>query len=502
MMPAKNLMILGTASGVGKSVITAGFCRIFSDAGYRTAPFKAQNMSNNSFVTEEGAEMGRAQVVQAECARTRPHVDMNPVLLKPASEDGSQVIVHGKAWGHWKERPYFRDREKFFAAIQSSYERLDQTYEMLVIEGAGSPVEVNLKAYDMVNLRTAEMANAPCLLVADIDRGGVFASLIGTLDLMEDHERERIRGMIINKFRGDLTLFKDGVDFLERRTGKKVLGVLPFDRKLWVPEEDSVTLQKSQNHSTSSLDIAVIYLPRISNFTDFEPLQFHSGVQVRYVSQPKEMGFPDLLILPGTKATVADYGYLKENGFEAPIRDFVEHGGNLLGICGGFQMMGTKIVDPDQVESGIPEIEGLGLFNMKTEFTPEKIVGREQYEISCRLFGYPVQGKVDIYEIHMGQSQYQSSYQPLGHHGIIGMQERILGTYAHGLFEHSDFRTSFIEALAQSRGKSVSRPERSFEEIKQAHYNHLAELMKNHLDLQEIEKIVGLKLNENIGSRM
>ena len=563
-MKAKALMILGTSSGVGKSVIAAGFCRLFSDWGFRVAPFKAQNMSNNSWVTDEGGEMGRAQVVQAQCARVRPHTDMNPVLLKPAADNGSQVVVHGRAIGHFNARDYFAQKEKIADAIRESYERLTARYEILVIEGAGSPAEVNLKQNDLVNMKMAELADAKCVLVGDIDRGGIFASLLGTLDLLAPEERARIAGLLVNKFRGDETLFHDGIEFLERRSGKKVWGVLPFDRSLWLEEEDAVSvegviLNPSRCHperdsaqgqaprrisqqtgilrpciggrpdagtqDDTFLDIAVILLPRLSNFTDFEILKQEPGVRLRYLRRPAQLGSPDLLILPGTKATVADLEVLESQGWREPVARFAGRGGNLLGICGGYQMLGERIVDRDGIESARKEVRGFGFLNMTTEFFPEKILGRVSDDLNLPLFGATVSGKVQAYEIRMGRTTHHEAYAPFGREGAVHPSGRIAGTYYHGLFESAEFRESFLNALALSSRRSFPRHRRfaqvpqangerkressenfgspitafgddntsvSFESLKEANYSRLAALMSRRLNLELVLESLGI----------
>ena len=508
-MPAKSLMVLGTASGVGKSLLAAGFCRLFSDWGYRVAPFKAQNMSNNSYVTDEGGEIGRAQAVQAWCARVTPSTDMNPILLKPSEDNCSQVILHGKAIGHFAARQYYGKRELLEQAIRESYGRLAANHEWIVIEGAGSPAEVNLKKYDLVNMKMAEMADARCVLVADIDRGGVFASVVGTLDLLEPEERDRIDGIIINKFRGDSSLFKDGIEFIEKRTGKKVWGVMPYDRDLWIEEEDGLRkdgdMLSSPNVSVGdprlvdsrlkacgndTLDIAVILLPRMSNFTDFEILRQEPGVRLRYVKRIEELGEPDLLILPGTKSTVQDFQDIQARGFIPVLRNFVARGGKMLGICGGYQMMGKNIRDPQNTESAISEMEGLGFFNMTTEFMPEKVVRQVREEVAAELFGQKIKGQIEAYEIHMGVTARHENYPAFGKEGAVDFSGRLAGTYYHGLFDHPEFRASFLTALARSAGKSLgSGNVLSVIDLREIHFNRLRDLLVRNLDLQFLQRM-------------
>lgn len=493
MTKAKSLMILGTASGVGKSLITAGFCRLFSDWGFSVAPFKAQNMSNNSYVTDDGGEIGRAQAVQAECARVKPTVDMNPILLKPAADNSSQVVLQGKAIGHFTARNYYSEKLKIINAIQESYSRLVSKHEVIVLEGAGSPAEINLKENDIVNMKMAEMADARCILVGDIDRGGVFASLIGTLELLEPREKERIDGFIINKFRGDQTLLQPGLDFLEKRTGKKVLGVIPYDRELWIQEEDSLLINPLTHSAKEDLDIAVILLPRISNFTDFEILRKEPGVRLRYVKNPQEIEKADLVILPGTKATIDDWNYLINHGFKTALLDFVNKGGNLLGICGGFQILGESIEDLNHIESKSSKKKGLGIIEMRTEFFPEKTVKQISEDVTISLFGSKVSGHVNGYEIHMGQASYEKKYARFGG-GIINETQNVVGTYWHGLFDETSFRKSFLRALAKNVHKSFSEVNESLSlsELKEVSYQRLVNLLSQNLDVKFLRQLLQL----------
>lgn len=498
-MKAKAIMVLGTGSGVGKSVIASGFCRILSDWGYRVAPFKAQNMSNNSYVTEEGGEMGRAQVVQAECARVRPHVDMNPVLLKPAADNHSQVVVHGHAIGHLSARNYYAQREVIARAIRESYERLSSEYEVIVLEGAGSPAEVNLKKNDLVNMQMAEWAGASCVLVGDIDKGGIFASLLGTLDLLTPGERDRIQGLIVNKFRGDQTLFQDGVDFIEKKSGKRIWGVLPYTHHIRLDEEDALPEKHAPATAASAneLDIAVVLLPRMSNFTDFEVLRSEPGVRLRYVDSAKKLGAPDLVILPGTKATMADCRYLMESGFREKLRAFVDRGGAVLGVCGGYQMMGKKLLDPDRVESLSPEMDGFGFLNMTTRFGAQKVLRRVSTSLDVQWLGRSVRGKVEAYEIHMGESSLDGAGGALGPLYASG---NLAGTYYHGLFESAEFRESFLDALAAHAGKTrVADPNAiSAWTRKEEHYRLWADHLAKNLDLGLLRSCLGLSEKKEV----
>lgn len=492
-MKAKSVMVLGTASGVGKSVIAAGLCRLISDWGFRVAPFKAQNMSNNSFVTADCGEIGRAQAVQAECARVEPTTDMNPILLKPSADNCSQVILHGKAIGNFPARAYYGKRALMEAAVRESYERLASQYEVLVIEGAGSPAEVNLKKFDLVNMRMAEMADAHCVLVSDIDRGGVFASLVGTLDLLEDHERQRIAGLLINKFRGDRALFDEGVQFLEQKTGKKVWGVLPFDRELRIEEEDAQGMSSSNAlvGDDARIDIAIIRLPRISNFTDFDALAQAPGVRVRFVQSASQFGNPDLVILPGTKATIADYQDLIESGLGAAIREYAAAGGRIFGLCGGYQMMGKIISDPKAVESAQKEIEGFGFFPMKTEFHSEKIVRPAAGFADLNLFGSRVSGNWKGYEIHMGVSDSKE--------GVVRSSGQFAGTYIHGIFDEAEFRESFLNALAKAAGKTrIESSDKSFSALKEKQYTRLKKMLEANMNLDFLREILGVRVPAGI----
>jgi adenosylcobyric acid synthase len=493
-MNAKAVMVLGTASGVGKSFLTAGLCRLFSDERFRVSPFKAQNMSNNSDVTETGGEMGRAQVVQAECARVTPSVDMNPILLKPSEDNLSQVVIHGKSIGHFSAHSFYDQKQMLWQAICQSYQKLKKENEVIVIEGAGSPAEVNLKENDLVNMKVAELADARCILVADIDRGGMFASVVGTLDLLEPRERDRIDGIVINKFRGDVSLVKDGVTFLEQKTGKKVLGILPFDRTIWLEEEDALVAEvrrEEEFNPTTDLDIAVVLLPRMSNFTDFEIFKRDTRVRLRYVHHAHELGRPDLLILPGTKATVADYRYLQESGIHAAIVSYVNQGGHLLGICGGFQMLGNTIFDHKAVESCEKEVKAFGFLEVSTEFSEQKILRRIHETLEVNLFGSKVTGQVEGYEIHMGQTQFNAAYEKFGNNGLVHPTQKIAGTYFHGLFNDGSFRASFLKALAKSCAKQwVFKPCESLSELKEIQYNRLAHFLKEHLDTNAIRRMI------------
>lgn len=373
---AKAIMIQGTMSNAGKSLLAAGLCRIFKQDGYKVAPFKSQNMALNSFITEEGLEMGRAQVMQAEAAGITPSVKMNPILLKPTNDVGSQVIVNGEVLGTMSARDYFQYKKQLFPKVMEAYEELDKEYDIIVIEGAGSPAEINLKQEDIVNMGMAKKAHAPVLLVGDIDRGGVFAQLVGTISLLEEEEQNMVKGMIINKFRGDKTILDPGVAALEERTGIPVVGVAPY-MDLEVEDEDSLTERFSNSGEVGVIDIAVIRVPRISNFTDFNALEVIPGVSVRYVKHPAELKNPDMIILPGTKNTMEDLLWMRQNGLEASILKKAAEGKVIFGICGGYQMLGETLSDPERVEAG-GEMKGMGLLPMDTVFQESKTRTRVQ----------------------------------------------------------------------------------------------------------------------------
>jgi adenosylcobyric acid synthase len=498
-MPAKTLMVQGTSSSAGKSIIVAGLCRIFRQEGFRVAPFKAQNMALNSFVTREGGEIGRAQAVQAEAAGIEPSVYMNPVLLKPEAEASSQVIVLGKVTERIEASQYYKHTPNLLKIIEDSLNRLRSTYEVVIIEGAGSPAEINLKKREIVNMRVAKMANAPVLLVADIDRGGVFASLVGTLELLTKHERDLIKGFIINKFRGDLKLLKPGLDMLEKRTDKPVLGVIPYFRDIAIAQEDSVYLDERQASPTSgNLDVAVIRLPHISNYDDFDPLE-EQDCTVRYVPRAHELGNPDLIILPGTKSTIADLLYLQEQGLAQDIVHQAQSGTPVIGICGGYQMLGKSIRDPDKVESRQDSIAGLGLLNNTTIFNHDKTTTQIKAQVVAAegllkgLTGIEITG----YEIHMGQTTshncqpvFQILETPQGKvdyfDGAVSSNGLIFGSYIHGLFHNADFTHRLLNGLRQLLGLPITS---ALSKNKQEMYDKLADIIRQSLDMPQVYKL-------------
>jgi adenosylcobyric acid synthase len=498
-MPARTLMIQGTASSVGKSILVAGLCRIFRQDGFKVAPFKAQNMALNSFVTTEGGEIGRAQAVQAEAAGIEPSVHMNPVLLKPEADASSQIIVLGKVAKNLKASQYYSYTPKLLEIIKDSLNHLLANYDIVVIEGAGSPAEINLKKREIVNMRVARMAKAPVLLIGDIDRGGVFASIIGTMELLTKQECAFIRGFIINKFRGDLKLLKPGLDMLEKRTGKPILGVIPYFRHISIAQEDSVYLDERQITSASgTLDIAIIRLPHISNYDDFDPLE-EPGCNLRYVSNLSEIGNPDLLILPGTKSTIADLIYLKQQGLAPVIAGMAQSGVPVIGICGGFQMLGSSILDPEKVESKQDRIDGLGLLKTTTIFNSHKRTTQVKARIAADdgLFKGLKDINVTGYEIHMGQTT-NANGQPALHvietpsgeadyfDGAVSRSGLVFGTYIHGLFHNAEFTNRLLSRLRQLRGL----PATSTSSIdKQEMYDKLADVIRHNLDMSKVYEI-------------
>ena len=487
---AAKIMIQGTMSNVGKSIITAGLCRIFTQDGFSVAPFKSQNMALNSYITRDGGEMGRAQVVQAEACGIEPSVSMNPVLLKPISDQGSQVIVNGQARTVMSAREYFATRIKLLPEIMEAYNSLASVHDIIVIEGAGSPAEINLRRDDIVNMGLATRLDSPVLLVGDIDRGGVFAQLVGTCALLPDDERELIQGLIINKFRGDVSLLSDGLLELEGLTGKPVLGVVPY-LDMDIDDEDSLAERLTKHTASPGCDIAIIRLPRVSNFSDFTALGATSEVSVRYVDSPQELGSPDVLIIPGTRTTIPDLAWLRDRSLDRAIITHAQAGGTVLGICGGYQMLGDLISDPDSVESG-GCVPGLGLLPVTTVFRTAK----QQTRVSGTILQTqgplePMSGTEVIgYEIHMGESTLDQGAQPwiqLDNGTFDGCwQSTVYGTYLHGLFDTTSSRTALLRAL----NLECSAP-MDYSAYKNGEYNKLAESLRDSLDMDRIYDIMG-----------
>ncbi len=482
---AKNIMIQGTMSNAGKSLLAAGLCRIFRQDGYRVAPFKSQNMALNSFITKTGAEMGRAQVVQAEAAGIEPDVRMNPILLKPTTDVGSQVIVNGQVQGNMRAMEYYRRKREFIPAVMEAYNSLAQEYDIIVIEGAGSPAEINLKATDIVNMGLAELVDAPVLLVGDIDRGGVFAQLYGTIALLEPREQRRIKGTIVNKFRGDRAILQPGIDILEKICGVPVAGVIPYTH-VDIDDEDSLSTRFHTGDGRKDIDIAVVKLPRISNFTDVSPLERFESVSVRYIERPDQLHQPDMILLPGTKSTIADLLWLRQSGLEAAICQQAARGCIVFGICGGYQMLGTSIRDPLGVEAaGVTEVKGMGLLPMDTVFQGEKVqqqTGGVFGAISGPLHSLSGMAYTG-YEIHMGRSGQQLP--PLVSRG------NVYGSYIHGIFDGAGIAQAVIGDLAARKGidpgtLTVFDPER----YKQEQYDKLADAVRGGLDMDFVYRVL------------
>lgn len=485
---------------MGKSVIATALCRIFKQDGHKVAPFKSQNIALNSFVTEEGGEIGRAQAVQAEASGILATVDMNPVLLKPTSNSGCHVVLRGKVYKNISAQDYTNFALALMPTVKEALERLRAEYEIVVIEGAGSPAEINLKDREIVNMRIAKASGSPVLLVGDIDKGGVFASLVGTLELLDNDERHYVKGLIINKFRGDVSLLHPAIEFLEKMTGLPLLGVIPYFKDIRIAQEDSVYLdEREENKGAGGLDIAVIRLPHISNYDDFDPLE-EDGCTVRYITQSFEIGNPHLIILPGTKSTINDLQYLQKSGLANILTEKAKAGTPIVGICGGYQMLGKKILDTQGVESDKTEVEGLGLLNVTTEFTPEKSTRQVTARVTADtglLAGIKGQ-EISGYEIHMGQSRteeqtkaFQIIQTPQGKtdyaDGSLNEQGTIFGTYMHGLFQNDNFRQAFLNNLRRHWGVEESQ---GGTQDKEKQYDKLAALIRENLNIAEIYRIM------------
>lgn len=505
-MTAKTLMVQGTSSSAGKSLLVTALCRIFARRGVRVAPFKAQNMSNNAAVCADGAEIGRAQAVQAAAAGLEPAAAMNPILLKPEADARSQVIVMGRPWLD-RALPagrYYQRQGELWAVVTAALDRLRAEYELVIVEGAGSPVELNLKAGDIANMAVARYARAPVLLVGDIDRGGIFAQLLGTLWLLPPEERELVRGLVVNKFRGDPALFVDGLRLLEERGGTPVLGVVPFLPDLGLPEEDAVAIETQPaappgqgREAAGTVDVAVVALPRIANFDDFDPLAAEPGVRLRYVSSLRALGRPQAVILPGTKSTMADLAWLRAQGLAGAIRQLAAEGAAVAGICGGYQMLGRVIRDPARVESAAGEAPGLGLLPIETEFEGEKAT----FQARARVLGGPgwlaglAGQEVHGYEIHMGCSRGGRSWLEIGHRngapaglpeGAIGQDGRVWGCYLHGLFHNAALRRAWLASLGWRGAGDGGAPAPDLS----AAFDRLADAVEAALDMEQLEALL------------
>ena len=496
-MSARAIMLLGTHSNAGKSLLATGFCRVLARRGIDVAPFKAQNMSNNAGVTPQGGEMGRAQIVQAEAAGIAPHTDMNPVLLKPEANRRSQIVLNGKASGHIEAANWFDIKKMLWGEVQAAYDRLAARHEVIVLEGAGSPAEINLKAGDIVNLRMARHANAPCLLIGDIDRGGVFAALAGTVLLLEPEERSQIRGFIINKFRGDPALLGNATEMLQEKAfGVPTLGVLPYVPDLQIADEDAVALEetgsgKLQAKGGNDVDIVVIKLPHIANFDEFDALATEPGVRLRYVDSASDVGQPHAIVVPGSKVTLADLVWMRERELDQAVLSAHEQGTTVVGICGGFQILGEWLADPLEVEGVGSDLlsAGLGLLAVETIFDPEKQTNQAKMVL-------PDDTVVSGYEIHVGDTNYLAGAEPFGilierngtdvaiPDGATLPDRSVWGTYLHGIFENDDFRRNWLRSFGwEGSGDSMQA-------LREREYDRFADVMEEHLDWGEIEQLI------------
>lgn len=493
-------MLLGTGSSVGKSTLTAALCRIFYRDGYRVAPFKAQNMGLNSFVTKQGHEISRSQVVQAEAAGIEPSVEMNPILMKPTTDIGSQIILNGRAYKNLSASDYYLEKEFLKTIVLDSYKRLASRYEVVFIEGAGGCAEINLRDKDIVNMGLAQMVDAPVILVGDIDRGGVFASLYGSMMLLDPEDQKRIKGFIINKFRGDENLLTPGIEMLEEKIGIPCLGVLPY-MELNLDEEDSVTHRFDGKKATGrGVNIGIIKLPHISNFSDFTPLELEEDVNIRYIMSQGQMEDIDLLIIPGTKNTIEDMRFIYERRIDQDIYKIYKTGTYILGISGGYQMLGREILDPDSIESSLNRVNGLGLFNTKTIMAGEKSTGQIKGSIISNqgLLQSLQNVAVSGYEIKRGKTQLIGEDVPAiqledgNLEGAISPCGKVFGTYLHGIFENDEFRKEVLNHIRREKGLDTLEESLDYSRLKEREYDRLADRVTEHIDLEKIKEILEL----------
>ena len=507
---AKAIMVQGTMSNAGKSLLVAGLCRLFKQDGYKVAPFKSQNMALNSFITKEGLEMGRAQVVQAESAGIEPSVLMNPILLKPTNDMASQVIVNGEVYGNMNAKEYYRNKRAMVPEIKKAYDTLASQYDIIVLEGAGSPAEINLQENDIVNMYMAKLAKAPVLLAGDIDRGGVFASLVGTMTLFNEEDRKMVKGVIINKFRGDKTILQPGLDKLEELINVPTVGVVPY-LHVDIDDEDSLTERFSRKGKVALIDIAVIRLPRISNFTDFNVFEYSDAVGLRYVDSAAQLGNPDLIIIPGTKNTMEDLLWMRQNGLEAAIIKYAATGKPLFGICGGFQMLGKVLEDPYHVEHG-GSLKGMGLLPCKTVFEKEKTRTqiKGHFETKGKGFFAALEDvEVEGYEIHMGQTAVEESEQnkvdsltritEISEEKVnqtAGLcSDNVYGSYIHGIFDKENVVKTIVSILLKNKGLDESAVSGlDVKAYKERQYDLLADGLRENMDIKTIYRI----LNEGV----
>lgn len=493
-MRAKTLMVLGSMSSAGKSLLVTGLCRLYARRGWQVLPFKAQNMSNNAAVCA-GGEIGRAQAVQAYAAGVEPTVDMNPILLKPEADARSQVVLRGQVWGTLEASDYYPKKHLFWKTVTQSLDNLLQEAELVIMEGAGSPAELNLRDHDLVNLSIARYAQAPCLLVGDIDRGGIFAQLLGTLWLLEQTEQDCIKAFVVNKFRGDMNLFRDGVQILEKCGGKPVLGVIPYLKNHGVPDEDAASIPNGLPVKDDLLDMVVIHLPHISNFDDFDSLRFEPGVHLRFACSPQQLGWPQVIFLPGTKNTLGDLQWLYQSGLAELIKKFADRGARVIGFCGGFQMLGNEVMDEHHLESDISSLPGLGLLPMRTCLAPEKLVTRSEARVisDCGFFKNLTDCTLDGYEIHLGRSEcsfpllevISRENQPTSAvDGTCSADGKIWGCHLHGLLDNDRLRAAWLESLG------VIPASLPFKQLRQQAYDHLADVLEASLDISRLDKII------------
>ena len=485
-----TLMVQGTTSDAGKSTVVAGLCRLFKKKGIKVAPFKPQNMALNSAVTIDGGEIGRAQAVQAQAAGIDSHTDMNPILLKPNSDQGAQVIVHGRSIGNMHASEYHHYKKEAMQAVIESHSRLSAKYSLILVEGAGSPAEINLREGDIANMGFAEKVDCPVILVADIDKGGVFAHIVGTIELLSKSEQARISGFIINRFRGDIKLLEPGIEWLEQRTGKKVIGVLPYIHGLHIEAEDAVPKNLSLEQSTdpSKLKVVVPVLPRISNHTDFDLLRLHPNVDFRFVKSIDEISQADLIILPGSKSVRNDLNWLIDGDWKMAIERHLRYGGKLIGICGGFQMLGRTIHDPHGLEGEAGSSSGLGLLNMETVLEAEKQLIRRQGTLTID------NAAVEGYEIHMGISSGPAMNNPAvqlegAQDGAISDDQLIMGSYLHGLFDHTEAAQAILKWAGLKNSPDSAQDIFDYSQLKESELDRLANTFADHLDIGFIESL-------------
>ena len=494
-MTAKVIMVQGSSSSAGKSLLVGALCRIYARRGLRVAPFKAQNMSNNAAVCPDGSEIGRAQALQASAAGIEPSAQINPVLIKPEADARSQIIVMGRVWRTLAAGEYYQHKPYLWGQVTAALDDLRARYDLIIIEGAGSAAELNLRHGDIVNMAVARYANAPVLLIGDIDRGGIFAQLLGTLWLLEPEDRALVRGLVVNKFRGDLALFADGVQMIEEKGNVPVLGIIPYLRNLYLPDEDAVSIERPAAPGplpSDEMDIVVLRFPRIANFDDFDPLRAEPGVRLRYVASAQEFGQPNAVILPGTKSTLADLSWLRASGLAQAVCDFAMQGGHVVGICGGFQMLGESLHDPQHVESAADQADGLGLLPLRTQFLAQKTTTRTRAVLDSTV-GWlkPIRGQsLNGYEIHLGET---TGGVPLlaiparsAPDGAVNADGSIWGCYLHGLFANDDFRHAWLKQLGWA-GTGAMRSEAA---LLDASLEALADVVEAALDMNLLEKII------------